>query len=153
MKVALDFKELLPTVEEADSVSQCFQCSACVADCPAARRSARFNPREIMLKVLLGLPETLVCENSEVWDCTTCYTCKERCPQGVHPIEVITALKNRIAAEGLLPEKVAAAVEGIKKTDRVIQKSDAISRRRSELGLDFDMDADGGRIEGVLDHG
>lgn len=103
-----------------------------------------------MLKVLLGLGESLVCEDSAVWDCTTCYTCKERCPQGVHPIEVITALKNRIAAAGLLPDEIANAVEGIKKTDRVIQKSDAIVRRRTELGLDFDMDADGGRIKGVL---
>ncbi len=150
MKVALDFKVTLPTVEETGTLSECFQCSACVADCPAARRSARFNPREIMLQVLLGLGDKLVCEDSAVWDCTTCYTCKERCPQGVHPIEVITALKNCIAAAGLLPENVAAAVEGIKKTDRVIVRSDAIVRRREELGLDFDMDADGGRIEGVL---
>ncbi len=150
MKVALDFKELLPTIEETQTVRECFQCSACVADCPAARRSARFNPREIMLKTLLGLAESLVCEDSAVWDCTTCYTCKERCPQGVHPIEVITALKNRIAAAGLLPADVAAAVEGIKNTDRVIVKSDAIVRRRAELGLDFDMDAGGGLIKGVL---
>ncbi len=150
MKVALDFKELLPAVEETETICECFQCSACVADCPAARRSARFNPREVMLKVLLGLSDALIREDSAVWDCTTCYTCMERCPQGVHPIEVITALKNRIAGAGLLPASVAAAVEGIKKTDRVIQKSDAISRRRAELGLDFDMDASGGRIQGVL---
>jgi len=31
-----------------------------------------------MLKVLLGLEDELVVEDSVVWDCATCYTCMER---------------------------------------------------------------------------
>jgi len=65
-------------VEDAGAVIACFQCSACVADCPAAAHSTRFNPRDIMLKVLLGLEDELVVEDSVVWDCATCYTCMER---------------------------------------------------------------------------
>lgn len=90
-KANLDFFEELPRVEDAETVIACFQCSACVADCPAAARSPRFNPRDIMLKVLLGLEDELIVEDSVMWDCTTCYTCMERCPQGVLPIGVITA--------------------------------------------------------------
>lgn len=33
-KVDLDFIEELPRVEEVGTVIACFQCSACVADCP-----------------------------------------------------------------------------------------------------------------------
>ena len=134
-KANLDFLKELPRVEEVGTVIACFQCSACVADCPAASHSSRFNPRDIMLKVLLGLEEELLTENSVVWDCTTCYTCMERCPQGVRPIEVITGVKNALARRGLLPAGVAAAAENIRSTGRVIVHSEAVERRRKELGL------------------
>jgi heterodisulfide reductase subunit C len=134
-KVNLEFCKELPQVEETGTVIACFQCSACVADCPAAAHSARFNPRDIMLKVLLGLEEGLLAEDSVVWDCATCYTCMERCPQGVRPIEVITAVKNVLARKGLLPAEVAAAAENIRNTDRVIVHSEAIDRHRQEMGL------------------
>lgn len=134
-KANLDFVNDLPRVEETGTVIACFQCSACVADCPAAKHSERFNPRDIMLKVLLGLEDELLSEDSVVWDCVTCYTCMERCPQKVRPIEVITAVKNILARKGLLPAEVAAAAENIRQTDRVIVHSEAIERHRRELGL------------------
>lgn len=56
-----------------------------------------------MLKVLLGLEDELLVEDSVVWDCATCYTCMERCPQRVRPGEVITAVKNELTSRGLLP--------------------------------------------------
>jgi heterodisulfide reductase subunit C len=134
-KANLDFVKELPQVEDTGTVIACFQCSACVADCPAAAHSARFNPRDIMLKVLLGLEGELISEGSVVWDCATCYTCMERCPQRVRPIEVITAVKNVLARKGLLPPEIAAAAENIRETDRVIVHSDTVERHREEMGL------------------
>jgi heterodisulfide reductase subunit C len=148
-KANLDFLKELPRVEDAGEVIACFQCSACVADCPAAAHSPRFNPRDIMLKVLLGLEDELLVEDSVVWDCTTCYTCMERCPQGVRPIEVITAVKNILARKGMLPEKIAAAAESIRSTDRVIEITSAVERHREELGLPA-LEAGGKRIEEVV---
>ncbi len=147
-KVNLDFAKGLPRVEEAETVIACFQCSACVAECPAAAHPPRFNPRDIVLKVLLGLEEELLRKDSVVWDCATCYTCMERCPQGVRPIEVITALKNLLAARGMLPPEAAAA-ENIRRTDRVIVHSEAVDRHRKELGLPH-LSAEGKRIEEVM---
>lgn len=148
-KAKLDFAAELPVVERPDTVVDCFQCSACVADCPAAGRSPRFNPREIVLRVLLGLEGTLLTEDSVVWDCATCYTCMERCPQGVRPVEVITALKNLLAERGMLPEEVAAAAAAVRETDRVLPLTDAVKRHRKELGLP-PYDADGKRIKEVV---
>ncbi|MDY6796261.1 MAG: 4Fe-4S dicluster domain-containing protein [Actinomycetota bacterium] len=148
-KANLDFIEGLPKVEEVDTAMACFQCSACVADCPAASHSPRFNPRDIVLKVLLGLKDLLVVEDSAVWDCTTCYTCMERCPQGVRPIEIITAVKNELARENLLPKEVAASAENIRGTDRVIPYTAAVERHRKELGLPA-FEAEGKRIEEVV---
>mgnify|MGYP003565363748 CR=1 FL=1 len=148
-KANLEFLNELPRVEDAGEVIACFQCSACVADCPAAARSPRFNPRDIMLKVLLGLEDELIAEDSVVWDCTTCYTCMERCPQGVRPIEVITAVKNVLARKDLLPESIAAAAESIRSTDSVIELTSAVERHREELGLPA-LDMVGKRIQEVV---
>ena len=134
-RVNLEFKEGLPSIEKAALLTGCYQCGICVGDCPAARYAPSFNPREIVMRVALGLVDGLLDEGSILWECTTCYTCSERCPQDVHPIDVITALKNLMAREGRLPKKVAEAVENIKRTGRIALVSEAIHRRRRELGL------------------
>ncbi len=148
-RIDLNFRKSLSGVEKVGDLGQCFQCSACLPDCPAASFSPRFNPRDIVMRALLGLESSLVCSDSLVWDCTTCYACAERCPQGVKPVEVITAIKNRIAEAGLLPKEVAGAVANIKETDRVIVYSDAVERRRKELGLPG-LDSGGRLIQEVL---
>ena len=89
-KANLEFHKGLPQIEEVDTVIACFQCNTYVVDCPAAAHSTRFNPRDIMLKVLLVLEEELITEDSVVWDCATCYTGMERCPQGIRPIDGYT---------------------------------------------------------------
>ncbi|MDH5405205.1 MAG: 4Fe-4S dicluster domain-containing protein [Candidatus Aminicenantes bacterium] len=134
-KIDLDFKKKLTRVEYADFLTYCYQCGACVGDCPSAKLSPAFNPREIVLRVLLGLAEPLLKKDSIIWQCTTCYTCQEVCPQGVRPIEVITALKNIISAQGMLPDSISASVGIIKDTGRVVLVSDVINKRRTEQGL------------------
>jgi heterodisulfide reductase subunit A2 len=53
--VSPEFKETLSKVEGAGNLSLCYQCSACVAECPAAQQCAGFNPREIVLASALGV--------------------------------------------------------------------------------------------------
>ena len=119
-KASLDFSKELPRVEDAGMAIVCFQCSACVADCPAAAHSPRFNPRDIMLKVLLGLEDELIVEGSVLWDCTSCYICMERRPQGVQPIE---AMEEFIAELGIESERLRlawiSASEGQKFADTI----------------------------------
>ena len=86
---------------EGNLASFCYQCGACVGDCPATTYGDEFNPREIMLKVLYGLGDELICEDSVLWQCTNCYNCHERCPQEVKPVEVIISMKNMLADRGL----------------------------------------------------
>ena len=97
----------------ADLARLCYTCGICVGDCPAARFSDDFNPRQIFLKVCLGIEEGLVGEASPIWKCTTCYTCYERCPAGVKPLDVILALRNRSFRGGGAPESVNAVRESV----------------------------------------
>ncbi len=135
VKIDFSFKSALDEVIGGDGHSLCFQCGACVGDCPAAQYSPRFNPRQIMLDAILGVSDRLITEHSVVWDCTNCCNCFEHCPQDVRPVEVINALKNMVHAAGLSPEKVGPLMNAVKTTGRTVVITDLINKRRHELGL------------------
>ena len=129
------FREKLGRVLEGDGVNYCYQCGACVGDCPSARFSEEFNPRQIMLEVLYGMEEEVIGSTSPVWQCSNCFTCFDRCPQDVKPIEVIIALKNLMAERGIVPQGVGRLVDGLLSTGRSALVTSATHRRRQELGL------------------
>jgi heterodisulfide reductase subunit C len=113
----------------------CYQCGACVGDCPSARFDPAFNPREIMLTALLGAHDDLLAPGSVVWKCSNCYNCYERCPQDVRPVEVILALKNLARETGAQPAAVAGVVEMIVKTGRSAPMLATLARKREAMGL------------------
>jgi heterodisulfide reductase subunit C len=129
------FREKLNQMVGGFSHNYCYQCGACVPDCPTHRYLPEFNPRTIILKVLFGFQEELVSENSIIWNCTNCYNCHERCPQEVSPIEVITALKNMALEEKVEPEVVDNIVDRVKKTGCTVTVTSLSQKRRQELGL------------------
>jgi heterodisulfide reductase subunit C len=68
--------------------------------------------RNIIRKALLGLKEDVI-SSPDLWFCTTCYACTDRCPQDVMPTDVIKAIRNIAVAEGYMlgpHQKVAAKV-------------------------------------------
>ncbi len=135
-RVDFEFRRRVASKVEGNLASYCYQCGACVGDCPATTYSdGEFNPREIMLKVLYGFSEELLIENSILWNCTNCYNCHERCPQQVKPVEVIISLKNLMADAGICPEPVAQIIEVFLKTGRTVPPSAAIDRQRQRFGL------------------
>jgi len=116
-------------------VSFCYQCGACVGDCPSARFHAAFNPREIMMSALLGDLEYLLQPESVIWKCSNCYNCYERCPQDVRPVEVILALKNLAREDDQQPDEVRAIVAMIEKSGRSAPMLGTLNRRREAMGL------------------
>lgn len=134
-KLDFSFRERLNKVVGGDHHNYCYQCGACVAACPAARFSDKFNPRDILLMTLLGEEDKLIREDSIIWQCTNCYSCYERCPQDVRPIEVIIALKNMCAQAGVLPGDINKFSETLIKTGRSVIITSTVNRRRQEMGL------------------
>jgi heterodisulfide reductase subunit C len=129
------FRRELAEKVEGNLVSFCSQCGACVGDCPAATYSSEFNPREIMLKVLYGLGQELLVEDSPLWLCTNCYNCHERCPQQVKPVEVIISLKNMLADRGIYPTPVSKVIKAFEESGRTTPVSQAVNRQRARFGL------------------
>ena len=136
-KITVDFRfrEKLNKMQGGKHHNYCYQCSACVAVCPAARFTKKFNPRIILLKALLGMEQELIGENSPIWLCTNCYSCYERCPQDVRPIEVIISLKNMAVEKGTAPTNLEKLSENISETGMSIKVTSAVSRMRQELNL------------------
>ncbi len=136
VRVDFEFRRLVATKLEGNRVSYCYQCGACVGDCPAALYGDGFNPRRIMLAVLYGLKEELLGPGSVLWQCTNCYACSERCPQEVKPVEVILALKNLRADAGLLPPPAATLIRTFESTGRTVVVGPAVQRQRQRFGLE-----------------
>ncbi len=135
-RIDFEFRRRVAGKIEGNLASFCYQCGACVGDCPAATYSdGAFNPREIMLKVLYGLGDELLVENSILWNCTNCYNCHERCPQQVKPVEVIISLKNLLADAGICPDPVQKIIETFETTGRTVVVNAAIDRQRQQYGL------------------
>jgi heterodisulfide reductase subunit C len=151
--IDFEFKKLVEKVVDGTLVNYCYQCGACVGDCPSARYLPAFNPREIMLKVLYGFGEELVGPDSPVWECTNCYNCYERCPQNVKPVEIIIAIKNLMAQRGIYPEKaqVGDLVNTVLETGRTAPVTSMTKKLREELGLTPLPDVDTSEIKKILE--
>lgn len=133
--VDFHFRRELAEKIEGNLASSCYQCGACVGDCPAAIYGSGFNPREIMLKVIYGLGDELLRADSVLWQCTNCYNCQERCPQEVKPVEVILSLKNMLADRGIVPEPVAKIIQTFEATGRTTPIGPMVDREREKYGL------------------
>jgi heterodisulfide reductase subunit C len=134
-KIDFSFRDKLGAIAEGFRHNYCYQCGACVADCPAGNYSERFNPRLIMLKAILGFEDELVSSQSEIWECTNCYTCSERCPQDVRPVDVIIALKNLCLQEDKAPPVIGNIYQSVMSTGITTKVSSLVDRRRDEMGL------------------
>jgi heterodisulfide reductase subunit C len=153
IELDFEFKKQVEKVVDGALVNYCYQCGACVGDCPSARYVEGFNPRTIMLKVLYGFGEELVGPDSPAWQCTNCYNCYERCPQNVKPVEIIIALKNLMAQREIYPEKaqVGDLVNTVLETGRTAPVTSMTKKLREELGLDPLPDIDTTPLKKILE--
>ena len=117
-----------------ESIKHCFQCGVCTASCPVGRIEQRYNPRRIIKLVLMGARHEVL-DNEFIWLCSLCYTCQERCPQGVMIPEVMVALKNIAVSEGRIPKSIKRLINEIKEHGRVYRISEFDNRRRSRMNL------------------
>jgi len=104
MENVADYKEIAEIVKAqgGDAFKYCYQCGLCDAVCPW-NRVRQFSMRKIVRQATFGMTEI---ENEEIWRCTTCGSCPQRCPRDVQQIKSGTALR-RIATEyGVFPENV-----------------------------------------------
>nr|MDO8098220.1 4Fe-4S dicluster domain-containing protein [Candidatus Njordarchaeota archaeon] len=128
------FKDEVSRFPGGANIKRCFQCGTCTAGCPVREIDEEYNPRKIIRMVVLGMRERVL-SSDFIWLCSQCYTCDERCPQGVRIKEVMEVLKNMAVKKGYVQEAFAKQAETIGKIGILYAISDAENRRRTELGL------------------
>jgi Fe-S oxidoreductase len=96
------FKELVKEVKAngGDAAKFCYQCGLCDTVCPW-NRVTTFSMRRLIREATFGLSET-----DEIWRCTTCGKCPQRCPRDVKLIEVMISLRRMATEYGLFPPSV-----------------------------------------------
>lgn len=75
----------------------CIQCGTCSASCPTA---SLMDPSiRGLIKLCLEGKREQALHNETLWLCTSCLLCTVRCPRGIRPKAVVSALKE-IAERG-----------------------------------------------------
>lgn len=112
----------------------CYQCGTCTGSCPSAPRSS-YRIRNFMRRANLGLKDVSLTD-PDLWLCTTCYTCSDRCPRDLIPTDVIMAMRNMAAQRGIVPKNFLGTVNFIYQTGHGVPNSDANRFARIKLGLE-----------------
>ncbi|OPX77485.1 MAG: CoB--CoM heterodisulfide reductase iron-sulfur subunit C [Methanosaeta sp. PtaB.Bin039] len=81
-----------------DEVKTCIQCGTCSSSCSTAHLMDA-SIRKLVQLVLEGRKEeAMACES--IWLCTSCLLCTVRCPRGIRPKAVVSALRQIFEQEG-----------------------------------------------------
>lgn len=119
--------------EGAKTVTLCFQCGTCTGSCPSGRHTA-FRTRKLLRKVQLGFKDEVL-PSDDLWLCTTCYTCYERCPRGVEIVDIIMALRNMAVRSGYMAQAHKNTVGMLIKTGHTVPIDDKFKNLRKSMGL------------------
>lgn len=112
MDIFEPFKEAIDEINEAggERTKLCFQCGKCDTVCPW-NRVKRFSMRKLIREANFGFSEI---EKDDIWLCTTCGMCPQRCPRDVRQIEDTVAVRRvatnyNIFAESSKPIKTVSS--------------------------------------------
>ena len=114
----------------------CFQCGTCTGGCPSAPRST-YRIREFMRRGVLGLEEEALTD-PDLWLCTTCYSCTDRCPRDLAPTDVIMAMRNAAFKRDIIPVNFLKTVTAIYSSGHGVPNNDVNRAAREKLGLTRD---------------
>ena len=128
------FKYEVSAVPGAENVMVCFQCGTCTASCPIARFTASYRPNKLIHMIQLGL-RARVLANDDIWLCTTCFTCIDRCPQDVGFANIVRAIRNLSVKEKDMPDVYKALASTIRDTGYAYVIPASRLKRRGKKGL------------------
>jgi heterodisulfide reductase subunit C len=117
----------------ASTLNLCFQCGTCTGSCPSGRFTA-FRTRKLIRRAQLGLRDIL--QTDDLWYCTTCYTCYERCPRGVDIPGIILTIRNMAAREGYMSDAHRETARLLVKTGHLVPLTDEYKSIRKGVGLE-----------------
>jgi quinone-modifying oxidoreductase subunit QmoC len=119
-------KEIFSTVESGEMVKMCMQCGVCAGSCPLGDKMD-FTPRRIFALMRAGEREKVLSSRA-IWFCTSCYSCKVRCPRNVPVVDIMHGLARKAFLEGYADKQNTATFakffwENIHQLGRIDEKA------------------------------
>jgi Fe-S oxidoreductase len=98
------YKAVVDGIKEAGGEADkfCYQCGKCDTVCPW-NRVRKFPVRKIINQAKFGV---VPFESEDIWLCTTCGNCVQRCPRGVEIIDVMRAMRRVLVPDGVVPTSI-----------------------------------------------
>jgi heterodisulfide reductase subunit C len=128
------FKYEISKMHGGEKLMRCFQCGTCTSDCPIARFSDTYRPRQIIRMTQLGLKDRVL-NSDTLWLCASCFTCTDRCPQDVEVASVIRVLRNLAAEEGHVPQVFKEQCSSILESGYAYKIPELRLKKRESTGL------------------
>jgi len=110
---------------------KCVQCGKCTASCTSGRDS-NLRTRRLVFLVKSGRDVSM---EKDLWACTTCYACQERCPKGVKVTDAIIRIRNAAARSGNRPSIHLTAIRSLLDSSDGFPITPDVSKIRSMIGL------------------
>ncbi len=117
LKYSSEYSDELSLDDELKKIRSCIQCGMCSAVCPSGSFTALVT-RKIMRKALAG--DHSVLSGPEIWYCSTCFNCYERCPRTIPVTNVILRLRNMAVREGYLPDNLKSVIKNLANTGHAV---------------------------------
>jgi Fe-S oxidoreductase len=113
----------------------CAECGRCDRACPATTAGFKLEPQQLVQKIkkhtihagLGGNGEKLIGDvitEDEIWACTTCMSCMERCAVLNEQIPIIIQLRRHLVAEGQMAKTLQDALQNFNRYGNSFGKSD-----------------------------
>jgi heterodisulfide reductase subunit C len=129
-----NFKYEVSKMHGGEKLMRCFQCGTCTSDCPVAKFSDTYRPRQIIRMAQLGLKDRVL-NSDTLWLCAACFTCTDRCPQDVEVASVIRVLRNLAAEQGRIPQVFKEEAASILESGYAYRIPELRLKKRETLGL------------------
>jgi heterodisulfide reductase subunit C len=119
--------------KELETLRACIQCGTCSGSCPSGRTTS-FRTRKIFRLSQLNLKNEII-NSDDLWVCTTCYTCQERCPRNVKTTDLIRIIRNLAVKNGNIHKNHQAVSGYLIKTGHAVPINEETQKLRKTLHL------------------
>jgi len=123
-------------IEKLSSVStaalKCMQCGICSSSCPSGRHTS-LNIRKLV-KAAGKTPEIL--DNMELWMCTTCYNCQERCPREIDIVDILLDIRAVAAHYGKILPEHRYVCKMLLEHGHAVPINEENKKKRTDIGLE-----------------
>lgn len=99
-------QEVFSNVDAGEEIKMCMNCGVCAASCPLSQQMD-YPPRRIFNLIRAGKRDEVLHANS-IMLCTSCYTCKVRCPRKIPVVDVMHGLAHYAIRHGILTRRDTA---------------------------------------------